>query len=473
MLLMTPFPRISAEDLAPLTALFERPLPQRPVPRYTSYPTAVQFQTAFGPQEAERILRRAAERANEPLALYVHIPFCAHRCSYCACEVVVARRPQAAETYLGHLEKEIAGTSRWLGGRTGLQVLHLGGGTPTFLSPAQIERLFETLTSRFKLLPEAEVSVELDPRATTAMHVRTLRGAGVNRVSLGVQDFDPGVQEKIGRHQTAEETLNLFHSCREAGFERINLDLVYGLPGQTEGTIGDLVERVASLRPDRIALYGYAHVPWMRKNQSAIPAESLPDPVERLKLFLQAAEGITRAGYDPIGMDHFALPADELAIACRARRLGRNFMGYTPHGSIEMLGLGVSSIGHIGAAYLQNHKKLATYYQRIESGVLPIERGCLCSLDDDVRRSVIHDLLCHLSVDFDSFENRWGMKFESYFRIEMKDLEDLEQRGLIRRIDRRIEATPLGRLFVRNVALVFDRYNRFPLGAAPRLSSSV
>jgi oxygen-independent coproporphyrinogen-3 oxidase len=352
-------------------------------------------------------------------------------------------------------------------------VLHLGGGTPTYLSPDQIQSLFSVLRQQFPLLERAEVSAEIDPRVTTSDQIETLKASGVNRVSLGVQDLDEGVQEAIGRFQSAEQTIDAYSMCRSAGFERINLDLVYGLPGQSTETVAATVDRVIRLRPDRIALYGFAHVPWMRPNQKSIDPESLPRASDRLRLFLTARSLFLGSGYVAIGMDHFALPDDDLAHAARERRLGRNFMGYTPHAALEILGLGLSSIGHLGGAYVQDPKRLSRYYRLLDDGTLPVERGYRCTRDDDLRRLVIHSILCQGSIDFAGFEREAGVPFQVYFREEEAATRSLEESGLVDLGPDGIDVTPLGSLLLRNVAMVFDRFHRSPLAIGPRFSQTV
>lgn len=455
-------------EIEALAALFDSP-----APRYTSYPTAAQFTEDFTSADYREELQRAAGRKDEPLSLYVHVPFCARRCAYCACEVTVSRSSTAAGAYLARLEVEASLLARTLAGRSGVQVLHVGGGTPTFLTPSQLDRLFSDLGARFRLLAGAEVSVEIDPRVTTPEHIAVLRSAGVNRVSLGVQDLSPRVQEAIGRRQTAEETARSYQACRAAGFRGINLDLVYGLPGQDLESVAATIDQVIELRPDRIALYGYAHVPWMRPNQWAIDAASLPGPAARLGMLHLASTRLARAGYQPIGMDHFALPADPLAAASRERRLGRDFMGYNDHPGIEVLGLGPSAISHFGRAYAQNEKKLAGYYRMLDAAELPVFRGRRATLDDEVRRRVIHEVLCRLEVDLAGFEARTGLPFDVYFREESADLERLATRGLIERAADRIRVTAAGRWFLRSVALAFDRYNRLSSGPKARFSKAV
>ena len=463
-----PLSELSLEEISGLAARFDRP-----GPRYTSYPTAVQFNEGFGPADYARRLQDASARPQEPISAYIHIPFCVERCTYCGCQVIPTQKRSVVESYLDHLEKEVDLAAGLLGDRRGLKVLHLGGGTPTYLSPGEIVRLFDGLRKSFHFEPGAEISVEMDPRVTTEEHIRTLRAQGANRASLGVQDFTPEVQKAIGRAQSTEETVRVFRTCREAGFEGINLDLVYGLPRQTLDSIACTVGETLKLRPDRVALYGYAHVPWMRSNQRSIDPADLPKAAERLRLFLRARDLFLGAGYLQIGMDHFALPTDDLVRAFQARRLGRNFMGYTPHMGLEIIGLGVSSIGHIAGAYAQNHKKLSTYYHMIDAGALPIERGCPCSPDDDIRRWAIHQVLCNFHLDLEAFRQQAGIPFDEYFLQEAPAIAASISDGLITRDAGGITVTDLGRAFVRNVAMALDRYNGAPAGTGARFSRTV
>ena len=445
----------------------------RPVPRYTSYPTAVEFREGITSQDYRGLLTQAAVRPNEPLSLYLHVPFCAERCTYCACEVIPTHKASVAEDYLRRLLREAELVASGLGGRRRLKVVHLGGGTPTYLSPAQLVRLFDHLRSRFEIDPLAEISVEVDPRVTSHEHLEAMKASGVSRLSLGIQDFDQQVQVAIGRNQTTGQTLKLVADCRKIGFENLNFDLVYGLPEQTPDSMEETIDKVVVLRPDRIALYGYAHVPWMRPNQKTIRAESLPGPHRRLELFWLAQSHLRKAGYVAVGMDHFALPHDDLAVAYREQRLGRNFMGFTPHTDLEILGLGVSSIGFVAGAYVQNQKRLAAYYRTIDAGELPSERGVRTTQDDTVRRWTIHEILCHGRILKLAFENRFGVAFDSYFERELPNVAELEAEGLVRLAPGVIAATERGQFFLRNLALVFDRYRAQPDAAAQRFSRAV
>lgn len=435
----------------------------RPGPRYTSYPTAVQFSEEFRARDYEACLRDAGARGERTLGIYIHVPFCRERCTYCGCHVIPTRRVEVADAYVSALGTEIDLVSRYLGegpsgNRRSVHVLHVGGGTPTYLSAAQFGAVLGDLTRHLPLEPDAEVSIEVDPRVTTVEQLEALRHLGFNRASLGVQDFTPSVQEAIGRHQTLEETRTIYEAARRLGFESVNFDLVYGLPGQSAETLERTLEEALRMRPDRIAFYGYAHVPWIRHNQRGIDASLLPEGYDKLKLFLQAHGTFTGAGYRQIGMDHFALPGDDLAVARAEGKLGRNFMGYTPHASMEILGLGCSSIGSLSGAYVQNHKKLADYYRSLEAGALPVERGVFSNADDELRRWVIHQILCQFRVEAGRFEQLFGAGFRETFPSEREALTPFLRDGLVNLPGDDLHVTPLGRIFVRNVAMVFDRY---------------
>lgn len=435
----------------------------RPGPRYTSYPTAVQFSEEFRADDYRKCLRDAGAHEERPLGIYIHVPFCRERCTYCGCHVIPTRKTAVAETYVSELKKEIEIASRYLGdgpsgNRRSVHVLHVGGGTPTYLSAAQFGDVLSCLFDHVPAAPGAEVSIEVDPRVTTVEQLEALRDLGFNRASLGVQDFSEDIQQAIGRNQTLEETETIYAAARRLDFESVNFDLVYGLPGQTAETLTVTLDQVLRMQPDRIAFYGYAHVPWIRHNQRGIDARLLPTGYEKLKLFLQAHRTFTGDGYRQIGMDHFALADDELSLARMEGRLGRNFMGYTPHASLEILGLGCSSIGFLAGAYIQNDKKLADYYRALAAGTLPVERGVYSSAEDDLRRWVIHQILCQFRVDTGRFEQLFGTGFWEKFPSERQALLPFLRDGLVSVSSDALEVTPLGRIFVRNVGMVFDRY---------------
>ena len=431
----------------------------RPGPRYTSYPTAVDFHEGFGPDDYGACLAEAAARPHDPLSLYVHLPFCRNRCSFCACHVSVTKNDSLADTYLRRLVAEARATAQRLGDRRVLQQYHWGGGTPTFHSPDVLADLHGQLLSAFELEPGAEVAIEVDPRVTTEEHLVTLQDVGFNRISMGVQDVDAVVQDLIGRHQTWEQTASLHEAARRLGYQSINMDLIYGLPGQDEQTFARSLESVISLRPDRLAVYSFAYVPWMRPHQKRIDPEQLPDRDRKFGLLSLAIDRLTGAGYEQIGMDHFALHNDELAVAHRERTLSRNFMGYTTKRGTEIVGLGTSAISDVGASYGQNHRRLASYFRAVDAGELPTERGIALDGDDRLRRYVITELMCNGRLVAQEVSDRFGIVVDDYFDAELTELQapdGLVEAGLVEIDGGNIEATPIGRTFIRNVAMVFD-----------------
>ena len=445
-----------------------------PGPRYTSYPTALSFHDEVGTDDYKAELARLRPRGHDRLSLYVHVPFCERRCAYCGCFVIPTKRRAVARRYVQYLRKEMHRVAECVD-LSRIESFHLGGGTPTFLSASELEELFESTRSLFEFDGATEVSVELDPRVTRRDQLEALRAMGTNRVSLGVQDVSEEVQEAIGRGQTWEETQACFELCSSLGFEGCNVDLVYGLPEQTAPRFERTLSSVLALRPQRVAVFGYAHVPTVRANQRDIDTSALPGPQERLDLFLMAHDTLTSDGYVHIGLDHYALPGDELAKAQLQGRLGRSFMGYTPFQGTAVVGLGVSSIGDLGEGYFQNEKKLSRYYARLDSGELPVERGCLLSEDDLVRRYVIHEILCNLGLDYAKFHERFGVSrsFVDRFAAEKPALEQLEADGLVELSAAFLRVTRLGRLFLRNVAMVFDAYLKASKSRRPVYSRTI
>ncbi len=430
----------------------------RPGPRYTSYPTAVEFTDAFGAGDYAGRLATAAERPDGPLSLYVHLPFCEARCSFCGCHVVIARRESVADAYLGRVVDEAKILADRLGDRRTITQYHWGGGTPTYYSPDDLAFLHRSILEHFTLADDAEVALEVDPRVTTREHLETLRELGFNRLSLGVQDFDPAVQEAIGRHQTEEETLDLYRDARELGFTSINVDLIYGLPGQTVESFGVTMDEIITMRPDRLAVYSFAYVPWVKPNQKRIDPDTLPGRDDKFALLSLVSERLV-GGYRAIGMDHFALPDDELSIAAADGTLSRNFMGYTTKRGTEMIALGTSGISDVAGAYAQNHKRLNSYYTSVDAGELPIERGVALSDDDRIRRYVITELMCNSQVVYADAEARFGIVFADYFAEELgRVASELVPEGMAIVDDDRIRATELGSIFIRNVAMTFDAY---------------
>jgi len=437
-------------------------------PRYTSYPTADRFVEAFGAEQYQRALEHRVSgvtpTSHTPLSIYIHIPFCESVCYYCACNKVVTRHHERAAAYLDALEREIAMHVAVLGTHAPVAQIHFGGGTPTFLGNDEIERLMIRLRRSFRVLPDAELSIEIDPRTVDRERLGWLAALGFNRLSFGVQDFDADVQAAVHRVQPYEQVNALFHSAREFGFLSINVDLIYGLPRQTPASFARTVAQVAGLRPQRIALYAYAHLPQRFKPQRRIHADDLPAPADKLAMLQGAIAGFMGHGYQYIGMDHFALPGDALVRAKQEGRMHRNFQGYSSHADGDMIGLGVSAIGRIGNTYSQNHKTLDEYYDALHHDSFPTARGLRLSRDDLVRREVIMALMCQGHVDFTTIEFHHGVDFGTYFREELDQIANLEERGLVRRTAHTIEVTATGWFFIRAVAMVFDRHLRVDRG---------
>ena len=446
----------------------------RPGPRYTSYPTAVEFSESFTPERYLEKLAEAADRPDEPLSVYVHLPFCRERCSFCGCNVIITQKPGVAGAYLEDLEREVGLVASKLGRRTRLAQYHWGGGTPTFLSLAEIERVWNAFAKHFTFVKDAEIAIEVDPRVTTHRQAELLVKLGFNRFSMGVQDFDSDVQEAVNRYQTYNQTKDLHDHLRGLGVESINHDFIYGLPKQRPETFRRTIEQALELRPERVAVYSYAYVPWIKGNQKAIVVEDLPPREVKLQLFGIAHELFTRAGYAQIGMDHFALANDSLTKAARAHTLFRNFMGYTTHPAKDYLGFGVSSIGDLGGAFAQNTKKLSRYKEALNQGLPPIEKGFVRSRDDEIRRDVIQSLMCNFWLDIRAIERQYGIDFPSYFADSLRELDEGPVvHGFLVRTPDALEVTEAGRLFVRNICMAFDAYLPQRQGEKPIFSRTV
>lgn len=431
----------------------------RPGPRYTSYPPAVHFDVAVDASVYEDHLGRACERASEPLSVYIHLPFCDQRCSFCGCHAVIARDRRVSEVYLDHLIAEIGLVGEHLGDRKTVTQYHWGGGTPTFYDSDALRTLHTAFVDQFELADDAERAIEVDPRVTSAEQLETLCELGFNRISIGVQDVDPAVQEAIGRVQAAADVEAVITDSRRLGFESVNVDLIYGLPHQTPETFAATMETVLAWRPDRMAIYGFAYVPWVRRHQKRIDASLLPDADVRLELIVTAGAMARSDGYVGIGIDHFALPDDELVRAREAGRLHRNFMGYTVSRAPDMIGFGVSAIGDVDGALVQNTSRLRSYYDAVASGTMAVERGYVRDVDDRLRGHVITELMCNLRVDWSNVAERFDIDPVSYFAAELARMEtDADLRALAAVDEGGVELTPLGALFGRNVAMVFDAH---------------
>ncbi|WP_293779044.1 oxygen-independent coproporphyrinogen III oxidase [uncultured Oxalicibacterium sp.] len=445
------------------TALIKRL--DRAGPRYTSYPTADRFTPEFAYRDYLQTVTGAIVRGTlRPLSLYIHVPFCQSICYYCGCNKVVTRDRSKAATYLHYLKREIDMHGRLLAGVNTVEQLHFGGGTPTYLSDAQMDELMQHLHRWFSFAPdtEGEYSIEVDPRTVSRERIATLRRQGFNRISLGVQDFEPAVQEAVNRIQPEAETLDVIDAARQAGFRSISIDLIYGLPRQTLETIARTLDKVIDAGPDRIAVYNYAHLPHLFKPQRRIADHDLPAGDTKLAMLALCIERLTQAGYVYIGMDHFARPDDALSVAQRHGRLHRNFQGYSTHAESDLIACGVSAIGAVGATYSQNAKTLDEYYERIEQGELPIVRGLQLGTDDLLRRSVIQMLMCNFELSMSAIEQAYPITFASYFALEFVELQQLERDGLLTLDQEWITVTPKGRLLIRNICMVFDRYLRLP-----------
>jgi oxygen-independent coproporphyrinogen-3 oxidase len=430
-----------------------------PGPRYTSYPTADRFVEAFDAQAYANWLAKRGDGAG-PLSLYVHVPFCNTVCYYCACNKFITKDHQKSAEYLAALRKEADRVAELLAGPRQVEQLHFGGGTPTFLTNDELRALMQTLTGPFALAPKGEFSIEVDPRSTPPDKVRALAELGFNRMSVGVQDFDPDVQRAVNRLQSFEITQATIDAARGSGFRSVNLDLIYGLPKQTRETFARTLDKVLVLSPERIALYHYAHLPDRFKPQRRIVAEELPSPQEKMGIMMDAIRRLSGAGYHYIGMDHFAKAGDDLARAQQQGRLHRNFQGYSTRPDCDLIGLGVSAISKVGPTYAQNVRELDEYYDRINAGMLPTARGVLLDMDDLVRRAVIMTLMCHFEVSKEAIEQAHLIRFDEYFRRELADLKPFEDEGLVENTAEWVSVLPRGKLLVRAVSMAFDRYLR-------------
>ena len=430
-------------------------------PRYTSYPTADRFVESFTAADYAQTLaqrRSGAAALVLPLSLYVHVPFCASLCYYCACNKIITRHHDKAAEYLRYLSREVDLHTQCIGVGQNVSQLHLGGGTPTFLSDDELRELMAMLRRNFTFTPGGEYAIEVDPRTVDAQRLDTLAELGFNRLSFGVQDFDPAVQQAVHRVQPAEQVFALVEAARARGFESINVDLIYGLPRQSPESFDRTLAQVTQLRPDRIALYAYAHLPERFKPQRRIATAEIPAAGAKISMLSRSLAAFEAAGYVYIGMDHFALPGDSLAVAKRQHRLHRNFQGYSTQPDCDLIALGVSSIGRIGATYSQNAKTLDEYYDALDNGQFPVVRGLTLSRDDLVRRAVIMALMCQGHVQFESINLAYLVDFKSYFSREMDALKALEQQGMVVVDEGTVQVTAQGWFFVRAVAMVFDRH---------------
>jgi oxygen-independent coproporphyrinogen III oxidase len=430
----------------------------RPGPRYTSYPTAPWFSADFGSAQYTELLSKSA-RTSRPLSLYVHVPFCDVRCFFCGCNVTISRDRSWGKRYLPWLEREMAGAAARLGaaGREVVQI-HWGGGTPTFLPAEDLAGLMAIIRRHFHLAADCEIGIEIDPRECTVDQMDALAASGMNRLSMGLQELDPKVQLAVNRVQTAEQTWDILNGFRERGVTSANIDLIYGLPHQTPEKLAETMAEVLRMGPDRLALFNFAYLPSLFPHQKTIDPATLPSAESKLRMLEEAIATLTGAGYVFIGMDHFARPEDPLAQALRDRTLNRNFQGYSTCAETDLIAFGVSSISEVAGGYAQNVKTVSEYHHAIDGGRFATCRGLIRTGEDQLRRDVIWDLMCHFRIDKDAVEQQHGIVFDTFFADEIASLAPLAADGLIELERERIEVTPLGRLLVRNVAMAFDAY---------------
>lgn len=428
-------------------------------PRYTSYPTALAFHEGFTAEDATQAIERS-NASQRPLSIYVHIPFCRKICFYCACNKIATKNTALAESYLYRLDREMVLTARHLDTKRPVNQLHWGGGTPTFLSLEQMGDLIDRLDARFGLssAPERDYAIEIDPREADVLTLRHLQSLGFNRLSLGVQDLDPRVQKAINRHQPRVLTETLMDEAHRLGFRSLNLDLIYGLPFQTERSFAKTLEQVIALNPARLSVFNYAHLPERFKPQRRISVDDLPGADEKLSILRTTIDMLTTAGYQHIGMDHFAKPNDSLAVAQANGTLQRNFQGYSSHARCDLIGLGVSAISRIGDSYAQNPTDLASYEENLDQGRLAIVKGVRLNKDDLIRADVIERLMCDMRLDLAAVSRQWQVNANDYFASALESLRTAEQDGLIVRLGDTLEATPMGRLLIRQLAMAFDAY---------------
>lgn len=446
------------------TVRFDADLLQKynqPTPRYTSYPPATELHEQFSEADFHDAIQRGNAKKT-PLSLYFHIPFCESACYFCGCNVIITGlKNRVVNPYLEYVFKQIERTAPLIDRDRPIEQMHWGGGTPNYLTPEHVEQLWNKIHEHFTFAPDAEISIEVNPRYVDRNYILFLRNLGFNRISFGIQDFNPQVQEAINRVQPEEMLFNVMSWIREADFESANVDLIYGLPHQTLETFRDTIAKTIRLNPDRIAVFNFAYVPWMKPIQKHISQEALPSTAEKLEIFHMTIDELTDKGYVFIGMDHFAKPDDELAIAQRNGELHRNFQGYTTKPDSELFGFGVTAISMLHDVYVQNHKRLKDFYRAIDRQQTPIERGVKLGKPDNLlRREVIMELMCHFRLDKAAISGKYGIEFDEYFAREEAALLDLERDGLVKNLRDRIDVTPSGRLLIRNIAYVFDAYTR-------------
>jgi oxygen-independent coproporphyrinogen III oxidase len=444
----------------------------RPGPRYTSYPTAPVWTDRFGPTEHEEAIAQADQKQS-PVSLYMHLPFCESLCLFCACNVIIQKNKGVAPPYIDVLKKEVDHISRGVSRDRQVTQFHWGGGTPTYLSPEQIEDLFTYTRERFTFAPDAEIGIEVDPRVTSRAHLETVRQMGFNRLSMGIQDFKPEVQKAVHRIQPYELTRDLIADARELGFASINVDLIYGLPHQSAESFAHTVRQILSLSPDRIAMFSYAHVPWLKRQQGSF-VRFLPEGMQKFDIFRSGLLTFMEAGYLYIGMDHFAKENDELAISQRNRTLHRNFQGYTTKAGADLYGMGISAISGIQECYAQNFRDIPSWEKSVNERGIATMRGYRLSPDDIIRREVISRLLCHTVIVKDEISEKFAIDFDEYFAPELEHLKMPQEDGLVVVTNKEIRTAWLGRIFIRNLAMVFDPYlEKQQLGSRPLFSKTL
>jgi oxygen-independent coproporphyrinogen-3 oxidase len=441
-------------------------------PRYTSYPTAPYFHEGFGAMQWEEEMRATQDKGRD-ISLYTHIPFCDTLCYYCGCNMIATKDYSKAEAYLLVLFREIDRMAALTSPKRKVRQLHWGGGTPTYLRPDDMRRLYDYLASKFTIAPDAEIGCEMDPRELTRGHLRALRESGFNRVSLGVQDLESKVQHAVNRVQPETLIREVYGWIKEEGFESVNFDLMVGLPHQTVESFSRTLDKVIEMAPDRFAVFNYAHVPWMKKHQKLILEETLPQLEQRLALQKLTLEKLTDAGYVYVGMDHFARPDDELVKAQEAKTLYRNFQGYTTHKDCDILAFGASAISQTEDVYAQNVKVISGYREKVEAGKLPIERGLRISREDKLRREAISRIMCDLELDKAAFGKQWDIDFDSHFADALEDLQEMQDDGLVVLESATMRVTDAGRVFLRNIAMAFDGYLREQSVEQPRYSRTL
>ncbi len=430
----------------------------KPGPRYTSYPTAPEWSDSFSYDDYVKQLESINIMDKSPFSLYVHIPFCEERCLYCGCHSIIDKNRLYVNKYIDYLDKEFSLFKNTLKNNMPISQLHWGGGTPTFLNEGQIEKLFNSITKNFSIDKNAEIAIEIDPNITSKQQVKLLKQLGFNRISMGVQDLNPIVQKAVNRMQDENNLINLINYSRNNNFISVNIDLIYGLPMQTVESFTNTIEKILSISPDRIALFSYAKIPWLKPHQKKINDKDCPSVNEKLSIFLKARELLLKNNYCPIGMDHFAKPNDELSIALKNKSLHRNFMGYTIKSTEHFIGFGISSIGYVNKTFVQNLKSLKDYYNTIDNNKFPIDRGLKLNNDDLIRQWVISTLMCQFELDYADFYKKFNTSFSKYFNDEINNLNQFIKDDLISISNNKIKIKEKGTIFIRNICMVFDSY---------------